>query len=40
LRTVLTLRNLLARLMAKTDTSRQSELMRLLGELARLPHGE
>jgi DNA-binding CsgD family transcriptional regulator len=39
-RSVNTVRNLLARLMAKTDTSRQSELMRLLGELSRLPHGE
>jgi DNA-binding CsgD family transcriptional regulator len=39
-RSVNTVRNLLARLMAKTETSRQSELMRLLGELSRLPPGE
>ncbi len=36
-RSVNTVRNLLARLMAKTDTHRQSELVRLLDRLARLP---
>lgn len=38
-RSVNTLRNLLARLMAKTDTHRQSDLVRLLDQLSRLPRG-
>ncbi len=32
-RSINTIRNLLARVMAKTETSRQSELMRVLGVL-------
>ncbi|MBL8836327.1 MAG: hypothetical protein JNL66_08785 [Alphaproteobacteria bacterium] len=37
-RSVNTVRNLLARLMAKTDTHRQSELLRVLDRLSQLPH--
>jgi DNA-binding CsgD family transcriptional regulator/PAS domain-containing protein len=39
-RSVHTVRNLLARLMDKTETRRQSELVRLLERLPRLPRGD